>query len=290
MNLIMKANTSKHLFCALLLTTFGAANASAVSLAYEGFDYVPGSMLNFLNGGSGFAQPWGAEPGVIVQPVGLSSLLGLPSIGYSIGGGFNGFRQLSATLNQPEFWVSFMLQANPGNDMVYLGLDDGTHLTLPTVSFGRILNSCFIRQGGTTLAQVAYPWAVGSTYLLVARIRQSGGLTYVDLWIDPPDFSGVPVLSANFGGGGGVTFSWVCLQVQPGFLADEIHIGTTPGDVAGVTLGGTVTGGNLTLTWSHGTLLQAPTPNGPWHTNSAAASPYRVPVNSPQQYYRVIVR
>lgn len=281
----MKANLAKHLFCALLLTTFGAANASAVSLAHEGFDYVPGAMLNGLNGGSGFAIAWGAEPGVIVQPAGLSSLLGLPSMGYSIGGGFNAFRQLSATLNQPEFWVSYMIQANPGNDMVYLGLDNGGSLTMPEVSFGRILNSCFIRQGGTTKAQTTYTWTAGQTYLLVARLRVSGGSTQVDLWID-----GMPVLSALLLGGGPPNYSWVCMQVQPGFLADEIHIGTTPGDVAGVTLGGTVTGGNLTLTWSHGTLLQAPTPNGPWQTNSAASSPYTVPVNSPQQFYRVIVQ
>jgi hypothetical protein len=290
MNLIMKPNLLKHLLCALLLTAFSTIRAPAVGLAYEGFDYVPGALLNGLNGGSGFAIQWGAESAVVVQSSGLSSSLSLPSMGYSIGGGFNAFRQLSAALNQPEFWVSFMIQANPGNDMVYLGLDDGSHLTMPAVSLGRLLDSCFIREGSTTKAQIAYAWAVGQTYLLVARFRQSGGVINVDLWIDPADFSGLPLLSAVLGGGGGPSYSWVSLQVQPGFLADEIRIGTAPGDVAGVTLGGTVTGGNLRLTWSHGTLLEAPTPSGSWHTNSAASSPYIVPVNSPQQFYRVVVQ
>jgi hypothetical protein len=290
MNLIMKPNLSKQLLCALLLTAFPTLRAPAGGLAHEAFDYVPGALLNSLGGGSGFAIAWGAEPGVVVQPSGLSSLLGLPSTGFCVGGGFNAFRQLSAALNQPEFWVSFMIQANPGNDMVYLGLDDGSHLLMPAVSFGRLLDSCFIREGSVMKAQAAYEWSVGHTYLLVARFRQSGGVINVDLWIDTNDFTSPPKLSAVLGGGGGLTYSWVSLQVQPGFLADEIRIGTTPGDVAGVTLGGTVTGGNLTLTWSHGTLLQGPTPNGPWHTNSAASSPYTVPVNSPQQFYRVVVQ
>jgi hypothetical protein len=154
-------------------------------------------------------------------------LLGLPSQGLCVGGGFNAFRQLSATLNQPEFWVSYMIQANPGNDMVYLGLDNGGSLLMPEVSFGRILDTCFIRQGSTMKAQAAYSWVAGQTYLLVARLQVSGGSTQVDVWID-----GAPVLSALLLGGGPPNYSWVCLQVQPGFLADEIHLGTTPGDVA----------------------------------------------------------
>jgi hypothetical protein len=286
----MKANTSKHLYCALLLITCGAVGASAARLAYEGFDYPPLSTLNGSAGGFGFTPAsWIADTGILVQPPpGLSTLLGLPSTGLCVGGGFYGFRQLANPLNQSEYWVSFMIHANPGNDMVYLGLDT-LPATIPSISFGRLLNSCFIRQGNTTLGQVPYPWIAGSTDLLVARIQQLALFTQVDLWVNPSAFSPPPppILSVA---AACPAYTWVNLQVQPGFLADEIRIGTTPGDVAGVTLGGSVTGGNLTLTWSHGTLLQAPTPNGPWQTNSAAASPYTVPINSPQQFYRVIVQ
>jgi hypothetical protein len=283
----MKLIMLKHLQCALLLTALGASSASAATLVYEGFDYVPGSPLNGLGGGSGFAAaPWAADMGIVVQATGLSSLLALPSTGFCVGGGFYGFRQLASPLNQPEYWVSFLIQANPGNDMVYLGLDT-VPSTMPSISFGRLLNTCFIRQGSTMLGQVAYPWAAGSTDLLVARIKQLGLFTQVDLWVNPPNFTVPPTLSVV---AACPAYTWVNLQVQPGFLADEIRIGTTPGDVAGVTLGGTVTGGSLMLTWSHGTLLQAPTPNGPWQTNSTAASPYAVPMNSPQQFYRVIVQ
>jgi hypothetical protein len=283
----MKLNLLKHLSCALLLTVFGTVTAPAASLVYEGFDYAALSPLNGLNGGSGFgAAPWAADTGVLVQPPpGLSSLFGLSSTGLCIGGGFNAARPLASPLNQAEFWASFMIQANPGNDMVFLGFDM-MPTSLPLISFGRILNNCFIRQGGSLPVQLSYPWVVGSTYLLVARFKQSGLFTLVDLWVNPPNFTIPPLLSLNVPA---VAYTWVNLQVQPGFLADEVRVGTTPGDVAGVTLGGSVSGGNLTLTWSHGTLLQAPTLDGPWQTNSAS-SPYTTPINSPQQFYRVIVQ
>src|SRR5438105_729384 len=181
-NATMKATISRQLFCALLLTASTALTVSAASLAYEGFDYFPpGTPLNGLAGGSGFAAGgWAADPNVTVQPPGLSSSFGLPSTRLCVGGGFNASRQLAASLTQSEYWVSFMIQANQGNDMVYLGLD-----TIPStplaLSFGRLLNSVFIRQGGTIIAQAPYGWVTGSTYLLVVRFQQGGAATRVDL-------------------------------------------------------------------------------------------------------------
>jgi hypothetical protein len=50
-------------------------------------------------------------------------------------------------------------------------------------------------------------------------------------------------------------------------------------------------GGNLVLGWPQGTLLQAPTVNGPWTTNSAAAPPsYTVTPSGNQMFYRVQLR
>jgi hypothetical protein len=43
---------------------------------------------------------------------------------------------------------------------------------------------------------------------------------------------------------------------------------------------------NVILTWSQGTLLQAPAVNGPWTTNSAATSPY-TNAASGTQFYRL---
>src|SRR5713101_2960637 len=112
----MKSKTLKYLWSTLLVIASGVSTASAARLVYEGFDYLP-SPLNGLIGGTGFAAgPWGADANVTVQPPGLSTLLGLPSTGLCVGGGFYGFRQLANPLNQSEYWVSYMIQAAPGND------------------------------------------------------------------------------------------------------------------------------------------------------------------------------
>src|ERR1039458_1817320 len=132
----------KYLRYSLVLAFWCATTASGASLAYEGFDYLAATPLVGLNGGVGFAVPWVADPGVIVQPPGLSIAVALPSTGLSIGGGFNAARQLTSPLSEPEYWVSFQIQANPGNHQVYLGLDV-IPSTKPLVSLGRILNTYF---------------------------------------------------------------------------------------------------------------------------------------------------
>ncbi len=56
-----------------------------------------------------------------------------------------------------------------------------------------------------------------------------------------------------------------------------------------VNIGLTRSGSNITLTWSSGVLLQAPSLNGPWTTNSAAVSPYTIPISAGNQFFRVQV-
>jgi len=278
----------KCLFCSVSIALASLAGfvswvpANAASLAYEGFDYAALSPLVTLNGGSGFSSPWGADPNVLVQSVGLASPMAKPSTGLCVGGGFNAARQLSNKLDQAEFWVSFQIQSNPGNDQVYLGLDVGPSPT-PLVSFGRILNNYFIRQGGAAAVKAGVGSPVGMTDLLVARFRQFGAFSVVDLWVNTVNFASPPLISISVPP---VSYTFVNLQVQPGLLADEIRIGTSPGDVSASTLGSTISGNNLTLTWDNGTLLQAPTLDGPW-APTRAQSPYTVPMTDVQQYFRV---
>ncbi len=208
-----------------------AVAAPGITPVYEGFDYPALSPLNGQNGGSGFAGPWAADPNVVVQPPpGLSSPLGQPSTGLSIGGSFNSARQLTSPLSQPQYWASFQIQAAPGNDQVFLGFDLGPS-PLPMVSFGRILNTYFIRPGSGTAVEGGVASPVGFTDLLVARFTQSGGLTAVNLWVNPTDFSLPPLLSLTVPT---VPYTFADLQVQPGFLADEVRIGNTPLEVSAV--------------------------------------------------------
>ena len=223
----MKTNLKLSLSCVLAL--FWAGTVTGASSVNEGFDYPALSLLNGQAGGSGFTGPWLADLDVIVQPPpGLSSSLGLPSTGLSIGGGFNSARQLASPLVQAQYWASFQIQAASGNDQVFLGFDLGPSPT-PLVSFGRILNTYFIRPGGGAGVQGGVASPVGFTDLLVARFTQGGGSTAVDLWVNPTDFNLPPLLSLVVPA---VTYTFADLQVQPGFLADEVRIGNTPLDVS----------------------------------------------------------
>jgi hypothetical protein len=61
------------------------------------------------------------------------------------------------------------------------------------------------------------------------------------------------------------------------------------GVVAPVSIGAAREGGNIRLTWPLGSLLEAPTLNGPWSTNSAASSPYVTPATGSAKFYKVLV-
>jgi hypothetical protein len=212
---------------AAVLALFCGGTAAASSLVYDGFNYLPGA-LSGNNGGVGFAAPWLADPGVTVQPPGLSHPLALPSTGLEVGGAFNSARPLSSALGLPEYWVSFQINSNPGNDQVWLGLDTAASST-PLVWFGRRLNTYFIQQGTTAAITGGVASPVGVTDLLVARFQQSGALTNVDLWVNTNNFALPPLISTVVPT---VPYTWANMQVQSGLFADEIRIGTTPLDVA----------------------------------------------------------
>jgi hypothetical protein len=56
-----------------------------------------------------------------------------------------------------------------------------------------------------------------------------------------------------------------------------------------VRLSVTHSGTNVMLSWPAGTLLQAPTVQGPWTTNTAAVSPCTIPVTNGSQFFKVLV-
>jgi PEP-CTERM motif len=205
-----------------------AGTAWAGTLAYDGFAYAPG-ILPGNNGGQGFLSPWAGDPNVIVQPPGLSHPLGLPSTGLEIGGSFTDFRQLAAPLNQSEFWASFEINSNPGNDEVWLGLDPAGGTSIPFIAFGRRLDTYFIQNAGNSAATGGVASPPGVTDLLVARFMQVGAFTEVDLWVNTNNFLGLPLVSTTVPI---VPYNWVNIQVQPGLFADEIRIGTSADFVA----------------------------------------------------------
>ena len=202
-------------------------SAHAGTIAYDGFDYAPGS-LSGDNGGTGFLTPWTGNPNVVVQKPGLSHPFGQPSSGLDIGGGFVVSRGLIGSLAQSEYWASFEINSNPGNDQVWLGLDT-VPTNVPGIAFGRRLDKFFLEVGPTTVAAGGVPSGTGITDLLVARFTQVGPLTKVDVWANTNDFTLPPLLSTSVPT---VAYTWVNVEVQPGLFADEIRLGTSAAFVA----------------------------------------------------------
>ena len=44
--------------------SFEEVTTGTASIAYEGFDYLPGNLGGMMNGGTGFAGPWSDAPPV----------------------------------------------------------------------------------------------------------------------------------------------------------------------------------------------------------------------------------
>lgn len=203
-----------------------ATSSHAAVLAYDGFDYVPGP-LSGNNGGTGFATPWLADPGVAVSPPGLSSALAQPSTGFALEGIFNYKRQLSTTIGlNRTVWASFLVQnVGAGLDQTYMGLDDSFAGVTPRVAFGIQLAKYGVFLQGVGFIPSAVPFSgTGSTDFLLARITLTGANTIVDLFVNPttlgaPDVTGVlPFV---------VPLTHVFNQNQSQFRGDEVRIGDT---------------------------------------------------------------
>lgn len=205
-----------------------AGPARATVIAYDGFAYPPGPVPG-NPGGMGFAGPWAGDLGVTVQgAASLAHPLALPTTGVLIGGNFNIDRPLPAPISQPVFWASFMIQAAPGNDQVWMGIDPVV-TQFPFVTFGRRLGSYFLQNATNAPLNFCCASGSGVTDLLIIRVTVSGAGSKVDLWVNkntslPPDLTmGIPPPPP---------FQVVNVQVQNGFLADEIRLGTSAQDVA----------------------------------------------------------
>jgi hypothetical protein len=101
----------------------------------------------------------------------------------------------------------------------------------PGISYGRILDQYFIRAKGGAYIKGGVGSPLGFTDLLVARIKQGGAGSSVDLWVNTNDFTLPPLISTVIPT---LNYNWVNLEVQSGLFADEVRLGTTAFDVAAV--------------------------------------------------------
>ncbi|HEV2446905.1 MAG TPA: hypothetical protein VGS58_13335 [Candidatus Sulfopaludibacter sp.] len=111
---------------------------------------------------------------------------------------------------------------------MWFGLDT-VPTSLPFLTFGRRLGHYFVDIQGLPSMTCCVASGVGVTDLLVARFRQAGLFTSVDLWVNSTNFAAPPNISAVMPT---IPFTWLNLEVQPGLFADEVRLGTTAGSVA----------------------------------------------------------
>jgi len=212
----------------ILGLTYLTANASFASvIAYDGFAYPVGPLAG-QGPGTGFAGPWMADGGVMVSSPGLSSPLDLPSTGNAVGGFFNYFAPLSATLTQ-GFWASFLLFHSGPNDQSYMGLTStGLPPTAPPrVAFGVRLGQYGIFDGASNFIPSPVPFTPnGSTDFLLANLQPVGAVWQVSLYVNPTSLA-VPSLIFTVPL---TAFNEVLNQNQAEFESDEVRLGTTAFD------------------------------------------------------------
>src|ERR1041384_6386409 len=75
----------KIVLSAVVLALGSAISARAQLIAYEGFDYAPGTQLFGSSGGTGWATPWSATSAALsTTPSGSLSYSTLPTTGNSV--------------------------------------------------------------------------------------------------------------------------------------------------------------------------------------------------------------
>lgn len=235
-------------------TSFEEVTTGTASIAYEGFDYLPGNLGGMMNGGTGFAGPWSDAPPVNATDedgisTGCSSNLG--GSGRTGGNGAGAFRYLDAsygTSGEPEtVYYSVVGRTNPDNPVAegdlawYAGasLFNGDQEVL---FIGKPWNASFwgfdAQDGGCD----ALPESCGQGVfeindvprLIVVKMDFDGiGGATTSLWVEPTDcMEGTPDVVYEDANNPG--FNRIRFQAGngPSFMDfDEVRVGRTWSDV-----------------------------------------------------------
>ena len=240
-----------------VLTSFAlnSATSKASLIAYEGFDYTPGTVLDGLNGGTGFAGAW--HPGgfnaslhnnYVVAP-GSLSYSSLPTTGNSIATGpVNSIAGLTRDLQVPlgvsgtTVYMSFVLQPqgspNAGAFNGFFGLLFEQPIE-PEVFMGKpgggaIGDYVIEDRGGARQYDSNLPVTPGQSTLLVVKADFLSGADVFTLYVNPAlsDLEPLTGITKNDADSGLIT--GITIYSTGAFALDEIRIGTTWADVIGV--------------------------------------------------------
>lgn len=223
--------------------TWAPAQVSATLLAYEGFDYDPGTGAIATGGGTGWLGNWDSSPDFTIGATGLSQgslqVSGRAATGPE-SGSFDSSRQFSS-INSGSLWFSFLITSAPGSytklmlrntgfaSPVYVGVE-------PWESSIHTGNSFDALNIGTRNQQ----------YFIIGRIDFDAGDTpgneAARVWVvtaptspsaDAPSDASATFTDTDVGDLG--TLNRVRLHLSdPNSSIDEIRLGTTYADVVPV--------------------------------------------------------
>ena len=213
-----------------------AREATAIPLAYEGFNYLVNQPLPTMNGGTGWAPGFWTQisGGMVDQPPTLSYPSALPSTGQALltlGSGAAS-RPFAAPFSNAgsDLWFSF-------EELTAIGAVPGALVDIrqPTA----VLPDITVNKdssGAITLNGLAagFSAGVGSVDFFVLQLAQfTGGGTLVNLYVDPGAVLGLPSASVVIAGPAfqAAEFDY---QSNAGQVLDEIRVGTTVSDIAAV--------------------------------------------------------
>ena len=239
-------------------TAMFASTAQATLVAYEGFDYSPGSALpadqspTTWNGGAGWSNTWttanGDEPVIGTGSLSYGSLAtsgNMMTVPNASSAGNGAARTLDSTA-QNDFiygtsatgamWVSALVEQNYSGDNASITLGN-TQQYQPGITFGSFASAgiSYYGMASNTTNVTTTPVATGTTAFLVLQINFTGNNNInLTLYVDPTPGLSAPAAGTTsitepgkpFSSSGGVNVTGT------GWSFDELRFGTTYADVA----------------------------------------------------------
>jgi hypothetical protein len=249
----------------LLFAILPVRQAAASPLAYEGFQYVAGQTLPTMAGPYGWAPgPWTGSSLMVDQPPTLSYPAALPSTGDALynpaaGEAWRNFL-VSWDNSLNDLWISFQEETPAAGSGAFV---DILPVSGPDIQVNKTGGGAITLNG---LAAGSSAGVGNVDFFVLQFVRFSGGVTWVNLWLNPaPVLTAVP--SASFPIPSVVQIQQFYYRTDPGQLLDEIRVGTTPQDVAAVTVGAP----KLTIAKSGNSVIVSwPYPSNGWTLQQSA--------------------
>ena len=215
--------------------TLATGRAFAIPLAYEGFQYPPGTHMlpGAMCGGSGWGGScWVGSSAMLAVPPSLSYPTALPSTGIALlnptlGEAYRNFLGPLPNNFGSDLWISFQEESLGVGSAALVDLRPTfpiQDISVLKSAAGKIyLNGLFAKLSN----------GPGQVDFFVLQLTKFSGTTTEKLWVDPGPGALAGPPDAFLTISSPIVLDQFYYRSDPGQLLDEIRVGTTPSDVAG---------------------------------------------------------